>query len=138
MLHRKLPHALAFFSLPQEREYGHECDPSMLSTNAYPTFTFRKTFMTSVLVPRSATLLDSARCSEVVLPLRAEPCCPSEQSRAAPGSGMLQVPRCRDGASHPQLLLASLEVLQVPWKKYPVVNLALAWTSDNVIRAQWV
>lgn len=41
MLHRKLSHALAFFSLPQEREYGHECDPSMLSTNAYPTFTFR-------------------------------------------------------------------------------------------------
>lgn len=41
MLHRKLFHALAFFSLPQEREYGHECDPSMLSTNAYPTFTFR-------------------------------------------------------------------------------------------------
>lgn len=41
MLHRKLFHALAFFSLPQEREYGHECDPSVLSTNAYPTFTFR-------------------------------------------------------------------------------------------------
>lgn len=41
MLHRKLSHALAFFSLPQEREYGHERDPSMLSTNAYPTFTFR-------------------------------------------------------------------------------------------------
>lgn len=41
MLHRKLFHALAFFSLPQEREYGHEYDPSMLSTNAYPTFTFR-------------------------------------------------------------------------------------------------
>lgn len=41
MLHRKLFHALAFFSLPQERVYGHECDPSMLSTNAYPTFTFR-------------------------------------------------------------------------------------------------
>lgn len=41
MLHRKLSHALAFFSLPREREYGHECDPSMLSTNAYPTFTFR-------------------------------------------------------------------------------------------------
>lgn len=41
MLHRKLSYALAFFSLPQEREYGHECDPLMLSTNAYPTFTFR-------------------------------------------------------------------------------------------------
>lgn len=41
MLHRKLFHALAFFSLPQEREYGHEYDPWMLSTNAYPAFTFR-------------------------------------------------------------------------------------------------
>lgn len=28
-------------SLPQERKYGHECDPLMLSTNVYPTFTFR-------------------------------------------------------------------------------------------------
>lgn len=31
----------SFPFLRREREYGHECDPSMLSTNAYPTFTFR-------------------------------------------------------------------------------------------------
>lgn len=40
MLHRKLSHAPAF-SFPQERVWA-ECDPSMLSTNACPMFTFRE------------------------------------------------------------------------------------------------